>query len=97
MNRSSVIAIAVFIAVLIGGYFFFQPRDGDVADVSSTAATATATVEVEAHVQAAIDFCESKGGSVETVTAAEGVAHLCATADGGKVEIGQFMKANDTE
>ena len=92
MNWNSIAIVAVFIAVLIGGYFFFVPQDTEVVETVPTAATTT--IDVNASTQAAIDFCEAEGGTVEVITAAEGVVHLCATADGGKVEVGQFMAAN---
>ena len=95
MNRSFVVILAVLIVVLIGGYFYFSPTGVDTAGTEPVAATTT--VDVSAATQAAIDFCVSKGGTVETITAAEGVAHLCATPDGSKTEVGQYLQNNRTE
>ncbi|MEM7057430.1 MAG: DUF333 domain-containing protein [Pseudomonadota bacterium] len=98
MNRSFVITIVVMIVVMIGGYFYFTPQAVNTTGTESTEpAAATATVEIDAITQTAIDFCEDQGGTVETTTDTEGLLYLCATADGEKVEVGQFMADNKTE
>ena len=89
MSRTSIIVIVILIVAALGGYFYLQDP---VEDARSSAANVTE--DIAEATRTAMDFCTSKGGTVETITAAEGVVRLCVTADGTKTEVGQFMAAN---
>ncbi len=93
MTRTSIFVIVavIVLAALVGGYFLYQPP-GDQSAAAVTTTDPTPPMEVTEVTQEAIDFCTETGGTVETVTAAEGAVHLCLTADGTKIEVGQYMK-----
>ena len=93
MNR--LIGVIIIVAIgAVGAYFYFGgPKD----EGTATTDAEKIVTEVTEATQKAIDFCKEKGGTVEAVTAAEGVTHLCAMADGTKVEVGQYMTDNKTE
>lgn len=95
MNRTVIAVIVLVVAVVVAGYVFFFQDAGQVA--TGTAPTGSTTAEVDEATQAAIDFCTEKGGTVESVIAAEGTTYLCVTADGGKAEVSQYMADNKTE
>lgn len=98
MNRTVLIVIVVIIVAAIGGYFYMNQGGGDAGgDATAGAGTTGATGEVPEAIQAAIDFCKEKGGTVETETIAEGVTHLCVTSDGTKAEVSKYMADNKTE
>ena len=93
MNRTVISVIVLIAAVLVAGYFFLWQGGGEVAD-TGTAPAGGATAEIPAAIQAAVDFCKEKGGTIETETIAEGVTHLCVMADGTKAEVAKFMADN---
>jgi hypothetical protein len=96
MNRTVIAVIVLIIAVVVAGYFFLWQDGGQVAETGAAPGAGTAG-EIPAEMQAAVDFCKEKGGTVETVVAAEGTTFLCATADGAKAEVSKFMADNKTE
>ena len=93
MNRTVISVIVLIGAILIAGYYFILRDDGQVAD-TGTAPAGGVTAEIPAAIQAAVDFCKEKGGTIETETIAEGVTHLCVMADGTKAEVAKFMADN---
>ena len=96
MNRTIWVIVVLVVVVAIGGYLFFgqQPEEAATAGGGATSGAAGSTAAVPEAIQAAVDFCKEKGGTVEVVTAAEGTTHLCVTGDGNKAEVSQFMADN---
>ena len=88
MNRT--IVIVAIVAVAVGAGYLWMSGSVDETPVKATQVTADMT-DAE---KAAVEFCMSRGGKVETVIAAEGKTYLCVLADGNKVEVGQYMQAN---
>ena len=93
MNKTIIAVVVIVVIVAVGGYFYLG-QNGEEATTAAGGSAAGAVTAVSEATQAAIDFCKEKGGTVETVTAAEGTTHLCAMADGTKAEVSQYMADN---
>lgn len=101
MKNNVIVVIVVAIVIAVGGYLIWTTRVGeDLAETPATGETVasdgTGTVQIEAGQRPAVDFCKEKGGEIETVTAAEGVTHLCVI-DGTKMEVSKYMAENKTD
>lgn len=83
MNRT-IIASAVAFAVFAGGGLYLSQSEPEIYFNAS----------VEENREAAKAFCESKGGTAEEITAAEGTVLMCNLPDGTSVEATQYMIDN---
>ncbi|MGD1925608.1 MAG: DUF333 domain-containing protein [Paracoccaceae bacterium] len=95
MNRVTMVA-AVALIVIAGVWFFVsQPGEDLATPDAGEAASAVATMtETE---QAAAAFCEAQGGTVETITAAEGKVVMCNLTEGNCVVATRYMLDNRSE
>ena len=87
MNRTVLAIVVLIIVIAVGGYFYFAQQGEEATTAGGGTSGETAGAAVTEAVQAAIDFCTGKGGTIEVVNAAEGTTHLCVTADGAKAEV----------
>ncbi|MEM7190295.1 MAG: DUF333 domain-containing protein [Pseudomonadota bacterium] len=97
MNQTNIIVIAVIaIAVIVAGYFVLGTGDAPTLATSeeNTPTVGAAVTDVGAKAKT---FCESNGGTITSVTAAEGAVMLCNLPDGSSVEATQYMISNRTE
>ena len=83
MNRIIIVSAAA-LAVVAGGGFY----------LSQTGPEVHFNASVEETQEAAKAFCESKGGTAETIAAAEGTVLMCNLPDGTSVEATQYMIDN---
>ena len=91
-----VVILAVALAVIAGGWFYLS-KNGEEVAVSGTEQEAQATAAVSEVGAAAKAFCEEKGGTAETISAAEGTVMMCNLPDGTSVEATQYMIDNKPE
>lgn len=86
MNRIIIVSAAAL--AVIGGAGFYLSQPGPEVHFNAS---------VEETAAAAKAFCEEKGGTAETVNAAEGTVLMCNLPDGTSVEATQYMLDNKSE
>ena len=91
-----VVILAVALAVIAGGWFYLS-KNGEELAVSGTDQEVQVNAAVSEVGAAAKAFCEEKGGTTETITAAEGSVMMCKLPDGSNVEATQYMIDNKPE